>query len=350
MFLRTADDYGYARDVQTDEAPFALQRSFETQTRTIPKPSPYNFRTAIISDLHLGRKAAFSEYLLEFLQNIKFDTLIINGDGFDGLNYDENVPELHKRCIDAMFAFVAKGGKLVYIPGNHDEEATVDKTVRLRGPSGRVLEVKVCERYTHIDANGDKNLIRHGHQDDNWHQNKVMRSIAEFADNAYEPSLRLSQAFRRAAINWTGRDISLIAPVKFGVKKIFGIDEKLRASMQADLDRGDYKRVFCGHTHHAELFERTGNSGNFVENGNFLAETHDGEWQLHNWSDVRQDLALGRLPRKSDENPHAAFREFTDKTLSMFFRFYPKQGVTYQPSEPPVRGMRETPVPDYAYA
>lgn len=352
MYLRTLDVDGFARTTHENEYPFVLQRSFENKTRPEHQKSTLDFRTAIISDLHLGRRAAFSEYLLEFLNNVTFDKLIINGDGFDGLNYDDNIPELHKRCIDAMFAFVARGGKLVYIPGNHDEEATIDKTMRFKNREGRVLEIKICERYTHIDANGDKNLVRHGHQDDNWHNNRFMRSIAEFADNAYEPSLRLSQAFRRAAINRTGRDISLIAPVKYGVKKLFGIDEKLRESMQADLEGGEYKRVFCGHTHHAELFERTGNSGNFVENGNFLAETRDGEWKLFNWSDVRKEIALGKLPNTSDINLHANFRDFTDHTLALFFKLYPKSGCILKPPTPPNRsGTKQIQdIPEYVCA
>ncbi|PZP54302.1 MAG: hypothetical protein DI586_10100 [Micavibrio aeruginosavorus] len=329
----------------------ALQQSFKNQVVPQPEHAAYNFRTAIISDLHLGRKAAFAEYLLEFLDNVNFDKLIINGDGFDGLNYDENIPELHKRCIDAMFAFIDRGGKLVFIPGNHDEEATVDKMVRIKGRDGRALEVRVCERYVHIDAKGDKNLIRHGHQEDDWHRNSIMRKIAEFADNAYEPSLRLSQSFRRASINWTGRDISLIAPVKYGVKKFFGIDGKLRESMHKDLETGLYKRVFCGHTHHAELFERTGNSGNFVENGNFLAEAHDGEWRLFNWSDVRKQLNLGRLPCKSDANPHASYRAHTDYTLSVFLKLYPKHGAEIHKPKIPVQKSNDIQdIPEYAYA
>lgn len=351
MYANTFGAYALTRD-SLNPGLLSLPFGYSAKTTRQARPN-LNFRTAIISDMHLGRQAAFAEYLLEFLDNVHFDKLIINGDGFDGLNWLGNeyqdLPELHKRCIDAMFAFVARGGNLVYVPGNHDEEATIDKTIRLKDSNGHALEVKICERHHHIDAKGDVNLVMHGHQNDNWHNVGIMRKIANLADNIYEPALRLSQTFRKASINWLGVDVSLIAPLKFGVKQMVGVAETLRKTMRSELESGYFKRVICGHTHHAELFDDTANSGNFVEDGNFLAETHEGEWKLFKWSDVRKDLQLSKLPRVSDDNPHAEYREFTERAFAMFCRLYPKSGVNPDnriPKNPEI----SQPVPEYAYA
>ena len=42
------------------------------------------YKTVVISDLHLGSKASRRDDIIKFLDDIKTDTLILNGDIVDG--------------------------------------------------------------------------------------------------------------------------------------------------------------------------------------------------------------------------------------------------------------------------
>lgn len=358
MYYRAYDDRG-ALSFDNLHTP-AIGRSFSAEAEK-PKPGKTHYRTAIISDLHLGRNVAFVEYLLEFFQNITFDKLILNGDIFDGLawmaNNYKDLPEKHKRCVDAMFAFAARGGELVYVVGNHDERVTINRDIVLTSVNGKITcRVKVCQEYVHIGANGEKILATHGHQEDVWHNSIFWKAIADRADRIYEPLLQLNQVFRKAAINWLGIDLSPIAPLKFTIKKFLGIDRKVREFAERERKRFDADMVVCAHTHGAEFNpkKKYGNDGNWVENGNFMAETMDGKWELVHWHEKRKELKLIHLPKESDDNPNAEYREFTDQAGRWFFWLYPKQEKIEQNSQPP-EGPRYTPeiqesIPEYAFA
>lgn len=81
---------------------------------------------AVISDIHLGMKNLTSDRLHKFLRELDCETLVLNGDIIDGLRIsgrsDKN--KLSKDdllIIDALNELIARGTKVVYVPGNHDE-------------------------------------------------------------------------------------------------------------------------------------------------------------------------------------------------------------------------------------
>ncbi len=335
--LLQADGTIFARDWPAYELP---QTDFipPQKTKASIYAPPLDFRTVVISDTHLGRAASFAEYLLEFLQNVQCQKLVINGDFIDGwhlnANKREEFPELHKRCLDAILAHAAQGTEVIWVRGNHDENIAdprydlIDSVIDFKNRDGNLsCPIKICRRHVHEDAKGNKALILHGDDYDQWQTQSFRKKLAEMADIAYEPILRLSQSFRKAAINWTGLDISPIAPLKIGSKWLVGAVKGFEKAVAHEFETGSCDIVICGHIHKAEISHtekgRYMNSGDWVESGTALGEAMDGNWRVVDWSAERKNYCRGRLPSENDTNKNVRYREVTERAISLIHRVWP---------------------------
>lgn len=77
------------------------------------KEWPRRFRTAWISEVHLGTCGSNPAALLEFLSDYEFETLYIVGDIY--------WPQQHSGNIQKILRKARKRMRIVYIPGNRDE-------------------------------------------------------------------------------------------------------------------------------------------------------------------------------------------------------------------------------------
>ena len=118
------------------------------------------FRTAFISDIHLGTKISQTEKLLDFLKENKFDNIYLVGDVVDmsavrrhSFYWDDT----HNTVIQKILRLARKGVKITYIIGNHDIYLDfLDKEY--------FGNVKIKERDIYLGLNGEKCLVMHGHQ------------------------------------------------------------------------------------------------------------------------------------------------------------------------------------------
>src|SRR5690606_33095709 len=80
-------------------------------------------RTIWISDIHLGYRDCKAEYLLEFLDQIRCDTLYLVGDVIDlwALKRRFCWPPQHYQVMLKLYELGAQGTRVIYVPGNHDE-------------------------------------------------------------------------------------------------------------------------------------------------------------------------------------------------------------------------------------
>jgi UDP-2,3-diacylglucosamine pyrophosphatase LpxH len=76
----------------------------------------------IISDVHLGTYGCHSEELLRYLRSIRPRRIILNGDIIDMWQFSKRYwPQAHMQIIKHITGLLAKGTKVVYLTGNHDE-------------------------------------------------------------------------------------------------------------------------------------------------------------------------------------------------------------------------------------
>src|ERR1700749_4511064 len=79
-------------------------------------------KVVVLSDVHLGTYGSHATEMLRYLKSIKPDTLILNGDIIDIWQFSKRYwPKSHMQVIKHITKLLAKGTKVYYVTGNHDE-------------------------------------------------------------------------------------------------------------------------------------------------------------------------------------------------------------------------------------
>ncbi len=296
------------------------------------------YKTIIISDTHLGKKAASAAFLFEFLQHCSCERLILNGDIIEGWGLKnkkrEAFPEMHARCLDGLNAAAANGTEVIYLRGNHDEDwakrkyGIAGRTIQFSDKSRQhVAQIQFGKSFQHQDVKGRKFLVLHGDVFDGFMRSTKKKVIAQYADRAYEGFVHFNGMLRDAVKEATGLHVSPAAYLKRKTKKILGIIGDFERAVTGKNVVAKFDGVICGHIHHAEIVQKPDilymNSGDWVEGTTALAEDMDGNWQILDWAQLRDDMKLGSLPTVFDPNPFAEYRGITTRQLSLIRRLWP---------------------------
>ncbi len=296
------------------------------------------YKTVIISDTHLGKKAASAAFLFEFLQYASCERLILDGDIIEGWGLKnkkrEAFPEMHARCLDALNALAARGTEVIYLRGNHDDDwsrtkrGVVGRTIRFKDKAHRhESPIQFGKSFKHQDAKGRNFLVLHGDVFDGFMKSTKKKVIAQYADQAYEGFVHFNGMLRDAVKDATGLHISPAAFLKRKTKKIFGIIGDFELAVTGKNIVAKFDGVICGHIHHAEIVQKPEvlymNSGDWVEGATALAEDFDGNWAIIDWARMRDEMKLGSLPTIFDANPFADYRGITTRQLGLIRRMWP---------------------------
>ena len=142
--------------------------------------------------------------------------------------------------IQKLLRKARKGTKLVYIPGNHDENFRNFLNLRF----GRVA---VLEETIHLCANGKRYLVLHGDKFDG-----VVRFapwLAKLGDTAYEVSMELNAAVNRVRRLFRLPYWSLSAYLKNRVKKAVEFISHFEDAVVREARARNCQGVICGHIH-----------------------------------------------------------------------------------------------------
>lgn len=115
------------------------------------------YKTVIISDIHLGKPNSQTEKLLDFLSNSKIETLIINWDFIDfwQLNILGRWTDKESKVVNYIIERMNTGMKIIYIKGNHD--AFIKKLHHIH-----LKDMKIVDDYIYQTGNKKKYYICHG--------------------------------------------------------------------------------------------------------------------------------------------------------------------------------------------
>jgi len=238
------------------------------------------FRTLFISDVHLGSKAAKTDFLLDFLKHHEADTIILVGDIIDGwrLRRSWYWPQGCNDVVQKLLRKARKGTRIVYIPGNHDEFLREFPGMHFGG-------IEVAERMIHEAADGKKYLIIHGDEFDVVVRNA--RLLAYLGDWAYDAAIAinivLAAVRRRIGLPYW----SFSAWAKLQVKHAVNFIGEFQRVVADEARRNNVDGVICGHIHHAVMEDMDGiryiNTGDWVESCTAIAENADGTFELITW-------------------------------------------------------------------
>ncbi|MBK5568476.1 UDP-2,3-diacylglucosamine diphosphatase [Ensifer sp. SSB1] len=255
-------------------------------------------RTLFISDVHLGSKAAKTDYLLDFLRYHEAETIVLVGDIVDGWRLKRSWywPQNCNDVVQKLLRKARKGTRIVYIPGNHDEFLRDFPGVHFGG-------IEVAQRYLHAGADGRKYLILHGDEFDVVVRNaRVLAYLGDWAyDTAIAINIGLAAIRRRLGMPYW----SFSSWAKLQVKHAVNFIGEFQKVVADEARRYDAQGVICGHIHHA-VIENIGdiryiNTGDWVESCTAIAEHHDGTMELITWHQMRGGALEGEASGEADK-------------------------------------------------
>jgi UDP-2,3-diacylglucosamine pyrophosphatase LpxH len=241
------------------------------------------FELAVISDVHLGTYGCHASELHRYLQSIKVKTLILNGDIIDFWQFSKRYwPKHHMKVVKDIINMAAKGTRVYYITGNHDET--------LRKFSGvRIGNIEIVNKLDLL-LDGKKTWFFHGDVFDVIMQNS--KWLEKLGATSYDFLILLNTGINHISNLLFKRKISLSRRIKNNVKsavKFISHFEKTAARLAV---KNKYDAIVCGHIHKPEIkdievdtsFIQYLNSGDWVENLTSL-EYHNGTWKIYQYSD-----------------------------------------------------------------
>lgn len=207
--------------------------------------------TIIISDFHIGGKLLYDKVLRKALSRFKAKRYVLNGDAFDGSNFDRghlpyasrplggtprppSLPHGHQKILKLFQRQRKRGYQVIDVTGNHDQ-GILQVIALIR------REETICEEYE-WEYQGKKFLAIHGDQFDLFYHKYKWTS--EIATRIYEmiqswgPQMRWFCAFVKGRSKHYTNAIDYVAQGATVHAAHRGVDH-----------------VFCGHTHHAEYRE-----------------------------------------------------------------------------------------------
>ena len=238
----------------------------------------------VISDVHLGTYGCHAPELLRYLKSIRPRTLVLNGDIVDIWQFSKSYwPAAHMRVVRYLAGLAAKGTRIHYLTGNHDE--------LLRKFAGTRLGALSIANKLVLDLPHGRTWLFHGDVFDVTMRHS--RWLAKLGAEGYDLLILLNRL-----VNWglqrLGRPrVALSKVVKDRVKSAVSLVsdfEQTAATIAAD---SGYAYVALGHIHCPEIKiidTKKGpvtylNSGDWVENLTALEYTATAGWLLYRYAD-----------------------------------------------------------------
>lgn len=252
----------------------------------------------VISDVHLGTYGCHAKELLHYLKSIRPKKLILNGDFIDIWQFSKRYwPKSHMKVIKQVTKMVAKGVKVYYVTGNHDE--------LLRKFEGFKLGSFQIVNKLLLELEEDKKAwIFHGDVFDVTM--KHSRWLAKLGAKGYDALILLNRfvnyfserVFRKGKL-------SLSKKIKNSVKKAVSYINDFEQTAAEIGIYNQYTYVICGHIHHPQvrMIETAKgnimylNSGDWIENLTAL-EYVKGKWDLYEYKEPEYD----KLSNEDDED------------------------------------------------
>ena len=256
-------------------------------------PIYYDMRALWLSDVHLGTRDCRAELLLDFLRRTRCEVLYLVGDIIDLQRMRRGIywPAAHTEVLRLILQRSQQGTRVVYIPGNHDDEFRM-----LCGSS--LGNIEICSNVVHTTRSGRRLLVLHGDEFDGVIKRGPLATAAGLA--ACRGLLAMNRIVH-AIHDLLGRPYwSLAQHVKMHFRGAVRYIEKFQtACLEAAAEAG-VDGVVCGHIHRADLFERDGriycNDGDWVESCTALAEDQRGRLSLIHWPDFQSQSPAEEWP------------------------------------------------------
>jgi UDP-2,3-diacylglucosamine pyrophosphatase LpxH len=240
-----------------------------------------NVDLVVLSDIHLGTYGCHATELLNYLSGIKPKTLILNGDIIDIWQFRKSYfPKSHLKVVKKLLDFAAKGTRVYYITGNHDE--------MLRKFSDTTMgNFSIVDKVV-LELDDKKAWFFHGDVFDSSVQHA--KWIAKLGGIGYDYLILLNRMINWLLVKMGREPYSLSKKIKSSVKKAVKFISDFEETASDLAIENNYDYVVCGHIHEPVIIKKENkkgsvmylNSGDWIENLTAL-EYHKKKWKLYRY-------------------------------------------------------------------
>ena len=269
----------------------------------------------VISDVHLGTYGCHAKELCNYLKRIKVDTLILNGDFIDIWQFRKRYfPKEHIMVLQQVLKMAARGTKVYYITGNHDD-------VLRRYTDFSFGNIHLRDKLV-LQMGGKKYWLFHGDIFDA--SIKLSPYIAKLGGKGYDLLIVLNRLINKLRAFIGQPHMSFAKKVKYRVKEAVKFISDFEETVIKLAAEQDYDYVICGHIHRPamrvdEQFGRKViylNAGDWVESLTAL-EYQWGRWSIHKYDQDDYNQLSPLLLIKEDE------QEQMDELMAITFNAAP---------------------------
>lgn len=270
----------------------------------------------VLSDIHLGTYGCHAEELLKYLKTIKPKKLILNGDIIDMWQFSKRYwPKSHMQVVKHITGLLAKGTRIIYLTGNHDE--------MLRKFSGFKLGSFTIDNKVVLKLNTKKAWVFHGDVFDVTM--RYSKWLAKLGAVGYDTLIVINTFVNWILTRFKREKISLSKRVKDSVKSAVKFINNFETTAADIAIENGYDYVICGHIHQPEIRRiqtEKGevlylNSGDWVEN--LTALEFDGlEWSIYRYfeDDHAKSVKIKKRYRDKLDNDEI-FRDLVTEFLTV---------------------------------
>jgi UDP-2,3-diacylglucosamine pyrophosphatase LpxH len=232
-----------------------------------------NWKTIIMSDLHLGARQSQTDKIISFLDNNTTEKLILNGDIIDGWALKGN-GKWTKDCTKIFRKFMKmseKNTKVIYIRGNHDDFLKDFIPFKLNN-------IRIVRKYIHTGIDDRKYFCFHGDVLD--FVIMEARWLAVIGGWSYDIVIKFNTIYNKIRKWFKLPYHSLANTIKQSVKGAINFVSDFEDNAKGLTKQKGYDVAVCGHIHHPKIENDYMNSGDFCENSTCLVEDYNGEWKI----------------------------------------------------------------------
>ena len=291
------------------------------------------YNSVFMSDFHIGAKQFDAKAALQFLQSFHAKKLYLVGDIIDGWKLKKrwHWTEDDSKIIDELIHKHDTGTKIIFLPGNHDEELRhLMPALRIKWRKFKNFEIH--NSIIHKTAQAKKMLVLHGDQFDR----KILQGpLSRWSDIAYDWLLDLLDAHQPPEIQIGGEN------KKFSLAKYLNRQGQRALSLLNNFETMAYKEVkrkgldglICGHTHIPVLKTikdiTYANCGDWLRTGHCaLVEHKEGELELIDWpcsftpTPLLHPILGPCSPNVTIAPDRSAYRTRTEKVIQLIHKIW----------------------------
>lgn len=238
----------------------------------------------MLSDIHLGAFDCHAAELFNYLNSVKPEIIVLNGDILDIRQFRKSFfPKSHLKIIKKIIDLASKGTTVYYISGNQDD--FLRKFCDTSLANFHILDKLV------LDLEDKKAWIFHGDVFDI--SVKHSKWIVKLGGIGYSFLIQMNRFINWCLVNLNKAPLSFTHYRKAGFKKSKEAITDFEQTVADIAIEKKYDYVICGHIHEPRIVRKENkngavlylNSGDWIENLTAL-EYNKKRWKLYRYSDT----------------------------------------------------------------